>query len=243
MSGPLCINVVNDTWTFTLDVPDKRNALSALMVEALLEGVTQAHASRARTLVFQGRGKNFSAGFDFSDIKNQSEGDLLLRFVRIEQLLQLVATSPCVTLAFAHGKNFGAGVDLIAVCRIRVVAPDVTFRMPGLKFGLLLGTRRFGDIVGKTVARRLLEGSETFGADTAFAIGFADEIAPLGQLEMPEASIKHAELLAASLDEDSRTALYAALTAEHSAIDLADLVRSAARPGLRQRIEAYLQQG
>jgi len=243
MSDPLCISVASDTWTFTLNAPDKRNALSALMVDALLKGVTQAHASRARTLVFQGRGKNFSAGFDFSDIKDQSEGDLLLRFVRIEQLLQLVAASPCVTLAFAHGKNFGAGVDLIAACRIRVVTPDVTFRMPGLRFGLLLGTRRFGDIVGSVVARRLLESSETFGADTALAIGFANEIATMGQLEVPEASIKSAETIAASLDVKSRTALYAALSADHSDADLADLVRSAAQVGLKERITSYLQLG
>ena len=41
-----------------------------------------------RLLVLRGNGKNLSAGFDFGGVEAQSEGDLLLRFVRIEQLLQ-----------------------------------------------------------------------------------------------------------------------------------------------------------
>ncbi|MCR2153265.1 hypothetical protein NSX49_23710, partial [Salmonella enterica] len=76
------------------------------------------------------------------ELDAQSEGDLLLRFVRIETLLQRVAASPCLTVGLAHGRNFGAGVDLFGACKWRVSAPDASFRMPGLKFGLVLGTRR-----------------------------------------------------------------------------------------------------
>jgi len=67
----------------------------------------------------------------------------VLRFVRIEMLLQAVATSPARTVALAHGKVFGAGADLFACCHHRIAAAGTTFRMPGLKFGLMLGTRRF----------------------------------------------------------------------------------------------------
>src|SRR3546814_5225542 len=92
-------------------------------------------------------GKNFSAGFDFTGYEDQTDGDLLLRMVRIETLLQRVAGSPSLTVALAHGRNFGAGVDLFAACKLRYCSPATSFRMPGLKFGLVLGTRRFRGIV------------------------------------------------------------------------------------------------
>ena len=132
----------------TLARPDKMNALSAGLVEALIAAVDRAQAEQARAIVFQGEGRNFSAGFDFGDWESQSEGDLLLRFVRIEMLLQRVAATPCLTVALAHGRNFGAGVDLFGACKWRLAAPEASFRMPGLKFGLVLGTRRFAALVG-----------------------------------------------------------------------------------------------
>ena len=131
----------------TLARPDKMNALSAGLVEALIAAVDQAQAEQARAIVFQGEGRNFSAGFDFGDWESHSEGDLLLRFVRIEMLLQRVAATPCLTVALAHGRNFGAGVDLFGACKWRLATPDASFRMPGLKFGLVLGTRRFAALV------------------------------------------------------------------------------------------------
>ena len=72
----------------TLARPEKMNALSADLVEALIAALDEAEAQGAKVIVLQGEGKNFSAGFDFGDWQTQSEGDLLLRFVRIETLLQ-----------------------------------------------------------------------------------------------------------------------------------------------------------
>ena len=89
-------------------------------VDSLIHGVDEAHAAGARLLVFRGAGKSFCAGFDLGQLESQSEGDLTLRFVRIELLLQAIANSPAHTLALAHGKVFGAGVDLFAVCKQRI---------------------------------------------------------------------------------------------------------------------------
>src|SRR5690348_11149320 len=101
--GAVSIRRDDACWTLALDRGDKANALSAALVEALIAGVEEAHAARVPVIAFEGRGRNLSAGFDFGDYESQSEGDLLLRLVRIETLLQSVARSPCLTLAFAHG--------------------------------------------------------------------------------------------------------------------------------------------
>jgi len=43
--------------------------------------VEQACVDGTQLLVLTGAGKHFCAGFDFSDLEVQSEGDLLRRFV------------------------------------------------------------------------------------------------------------------------------------------------------------------
>lgn len=238
MSGVLRIDKQGARHVLTLARPEKMNALSADLVEALIAALDDAEAQGAKLIVLKGEGKNFSAGFDFGDWQTQSEGDLLLRFVRIEAMLQRLAASPCLTVALAHGRNFGAGVDVFGACKWRISTPDATFRMPGLKFGLVLGTRRYAALVGAERARAVLEQAATFSADDALRDGFASRLAVADA--WPDIEQQAADT-AAALTDASRTQLYAALSQESPDADLARLVRSAAAPGLKDRVAAYLQ--
>ena len=121
----------------TVNHPQKASALSASLVEALLGAVEYACTDGTRLLILDGASDHFCAGFDFSGYLEQSEGDLALRFMRIETLLQQLYHAPFETLVFAHGKNFGAGADLVTACGMRIAAPGTTFRMPGLRFGIV----------------------------------------------------------------------------------------------------------
>nr|WP_312476395.1 enoyl-CoA hydratase/isomerase family protein [Achromobacter ruhlandii] len=238
MSAALQVERRGPAQVLTLTRPEKMNALSAELVEALIAAVDAAPAQGAEVIVLRGEGRNFSAGFDFGDWEAQSEGDLLLRFVRIETLLQRVAASPCLTVGLAHGRNFGAGVDLFGACKWRVAAPDAAFRMPGLKFGLVLGTRRFAALVGAERARAILEQASVFDAGQAHRDGFVSHLAAPDSWPDLE---RQAAQAAGALTGAARAQLYAALSAEQPDIDLARLVRSAAEPGLKARVAAYLQ--
>jgi enoyl-CoA hydratase/carnithine racemase len=227
------------TLVLTLDRPGKMNALSASLVEALLAQVNAAYRDGTRLLVLQGNGRNFSAGFDMGGFEAHSEGDLVLRFIRIEQLLQAVRHAPFDTLVLAHGRNFGAGVDLACACARRVATTDATFRMPGLRFGLVLGSRLFGERVGADRARQVLQLSQTFSAQDGQAWGFLTQVA--GQEEWTSV-IEAAEHAAAALAPEAAARLFRVTANEdHRDADLAELVRSAAEPGIKQRIAAYLE--
>ena len=234
MSAPLIVERHDGGVMLTLDRPDKRNALSGELVEALIEAVDAAHAEGVEVLVLRGEGQNFSAGFDFSGWKHASEGDLALRFVRIEMLLDKIARSPAVTIACAHGRNFGAGVDLFGACKRRIAEDDATFRMPGLNFGLVLGTRRFAACVGRDAAREIQASTRTFDASEARELGFVTQIA--SQNEWPALFETEFE----RTPDATRAVLHGALDDDHSDRDLAQLARSAAAPGLKERIAAYL---
>ncbi|MES1923743.1 enoyl-CoA hydratase/isomerase family protein [Salinisphaera sp. T31B1] len=234
MSELLTVDRTAGGVTLTLNRPDKRNALSAELVEALIDAVDAAHAEAAEVIVLAGRGKNFSAGFDFSGWQDASEGDLVLRFIRIETLLQKLAWSPAVTIGLAHGRNFGAGVDLFGACRRRIATDEASFRMPGLNFGLVLGTRRFAACVGADTAREIQSSTRTFDAEEAHRIGFVTETAAVDAWS----ALVDDEF--ARSPDPARALLHGALDDAQPDRDLARLVRSAAAPGLKSRIAAYL---
>lgn len=236
-AGDLRSELSDGVLTLTLDRPGKMNALSAPLVEALIEQLAQAPARGVRLLVLRGTGKNFSAGFDMGGYEEQSEGDLVLRFIRIEQLLQAVRHAPFDTLALAHGRNFGAGVDLIGACARRVAAPEASFRMPGLRFGLVLGSRLFASRVGAERARRVLQVSQTFSAAEALEWGFVTEIA---SREHWAPVLEKARVASVTLPPGAAARLFAVTGEDHRDADLAELARSASQPGLKARIAAYL---
>ena len=220
-----------------LNRPEKRNALSADLVEALIAALEQAEADGVAVIAIEGHGPNLSAGFDFSDLDQMTDADLLVRFVRLEMLFQRLLSASAVTVGFAHGKNFGAGVDLLGACRHRIATEDASFRMPGLQFGVVLGTRRFAQTVGEHTAYRILEASESMNAAYAHRIGFVTQVAA------PEDWPGVLDCMAARsrvLCHDARTALLGATLLTSADADLADLVRSVAAPGLKDRIRRYL---
>lgn len=219
-----------------LNRPAKMNALNSDVVEALHQELDRADGDGTRLLVLRGEGRNFSAGFDFTGYGDQSEGDLLRRFVRIEQLLQRVYHAHYDTLAFAHGRNFGAGADLFAVCNRRIASADASFRMPGLRFGLVLGTRRFAALTSASWARGVLQDGISFDATEARSRGFVSAIAECER--WPELSMD-ARHTAADLDADAAGRLFRVSRADTRDADMAELVASAARPGLMQRLRDY----
>lgn len=218
----------------TLNRPDNANALSPGLTEALIRAVTQSQDIRLCTL--RGAGRHFCSGFDLAGLEDLSDGDLLLRFLRIETLLQAVYHAPFPVVALGHGQVVGAGADLFAACWRRVAAPDARFRMPGWNFELALGTRRLTHLIGQDAARDLLIDTKVLSAEASLACGLATDLAR--QEEWPTlvdglkqratalspGAIKHMLNLTAS---DSRND------------DFAAIVKTAGRPGLKDRIIAY----
>ena len=220
----------------TLNRPDKANALSASLVEALINAVEYAETDGTRLLIVEGNGRHFCAGFDFGNYHEAAEGELVLRFVRIEHLLQRVYHAPYLTLALAHGKIFGAGADLVCACSTRIAAPDTTFRMPGLRFGLVLGTRRLAHRIGSDAAREILQTSCTFDAERALKLGFLTRIA--AQADWAQL-IETAREASATLTQPALARLAEQTVIDTRDADMAALAQSASVPGLKERVRIF----
>lgn len=231
--------------TVVLGRPGRGNALSAGFVEAVLEAVERACADASvHTLALRAQGRHFCTGFDLSDLEAQTDATLLHRFVRIETLLDALWRAPLRTVAIAQGRVMGAGADLFAACDRRLLAPGASLRFPGAGFGIVLGSRRLATRVGSATALQWVSEATTIDARTALAAGLATAVLERDPPQdeataAAEAAAALAALPTPAVDRDTFAALRAATGDAGTNSDLAALVRSAARPGLRERLVAY----
>src|SRR3954468_16593259 len=221
--------------TLTLDSPATSNSLTAAEVEALLEAVRESAGDGTETLVFTAQGANFCSGFDLSDLDRASDGELLARFVRVELLLQAVYMAPFDTVGCAKGATYGAGADLFVACPWRLADPGARFLIPGLQFGVALGTRRFAALVGETEAYELLAGGRAWTADHAQRIGFATELIP--EVEWRDRIVQRHEKR--KLRGEALASLASLTRSDTCAQDMQALAESASRPGLAARIRGH----
>jgi enoyl-CoA hydratase/carnithine racemase len=218
-----------------LDRPSMGNALSQELVRALSAAFHEALSdTNVHTIAFVGEGRSFCTGFDLSDLETANDASLLQRFIEVEMLLDAVWRAPVRTAALAQGRAWGAGADLFAACDVRLAAPDADFRFPGAGFGLVLGTRRLAVRVGRDEARRFCCEGRSATASLAMACGLVGAL-------VPDASSAHVleHCRVSATDRLTIESLRSVTAMQDSDADLAALVRSASRPGLRQRIVDY----
>lgn len=170
--------------TVTLNRPEKKNALTGAMYDALREALEGADGSDAiGAVVFAGQPGIFSAGNDLADFVDSARRSFAetpaLRFIR-----QLARTATPMVAA-VDGIAVGIGTTLTLHCDLVFVGPAARFRMPFVELGLVpeaassyLLPRR----VGRLKATEMLLLSEPFDADAAVGLGLANAVVPSDML-------------------------------------------------------------
>ncbi|WP_028603006.1 enoyl-CoA hydratase/isomerase family protein [Ottowia thiooxydans] len=228
----------------TLAQPARGNALSESMVENLIAWITESVADESiHTLVLTSTGSHFCTGFDLGTqptdtcdegvvSRAASDGPLLWRFARIEHLLSLLWNAPLRTVAVARGRTWGAGADLFAACDLRYASAQTEWRFPGAGFGLVLGTRRLASLVGQARAMDWVAHGRRIDSGDAISAGLATAL-------VNEPDHWQEQLPKLAVDRSTYAQLKAATRPDLGQADLAALVRSAALPGLADRLEKY----
>ena len=169
---------------FQINRPDKKNALTLAMYDAMTEGLLAAEADpTVRVILFTGSGGHFTAGNDLSDFLNQpptGEDSPVFRFLKT-----LIAAQKPV-LAAVQGVAVGIGTTMLLHCDLVYAAPSARFQLPFVNLGLtpeagsslilpqLMGHRR--------AAEMLLLGA-TLDAATALSLGLINAVVDEDQLE------------------------------------------------------------
>jgi enoyl-CoA hydratase len=165
------VGTSGDVVTITLSNPERRNALTASMLEAML--VALSGAGEARAIVVTGEPPAFCAGADLSSARVEEFQTSLLA------VLDALVASPVPVVAAVDGAAFGAGMQLVAACDLRVATPTSRFAIPAARLGLVvepdtvaLLTRALGD----AVARDMLLAAGSWSAERLASIGFVHRL-------------------------------------------------------------------
>lgn len=183
-----------------LDRPDKRNALSREMIEALRERLAEAQAGDARALLVTAEGPTFCAGGDVEWMADRVDDPEATRVAMDEHLGPLVEeldTFPAPTVAGVRGAAIGAGLGLATSCDVTIVAEDAVLGATHTRLGLTpdAGTSwQLARALGPKRALDLILGARTFSGETAAEWGLASQAEPAGEVE--EVARKRARQLA-----------------------------------------------
>jgi enoyl-CoA hydratase len=176
--------------TVALNNPERLNALNRAMWARLGEVMHELSADESlRCIVVRGAGeKAFAAGADIAEFASERAdakqakpyGDL------IHETMQSVARCRHPTVALIRGACVGGGLEIAAMCDLRVAGQGSRFGIPVNKLGL---TMAYGELigllalVGKAVALEILLEGRVFDADEASRNGLVNRVVPDDKVE------------------------------------------------------------
>lgn len=164
-----------------LNRPDYHNAMNQPMLIQLIEHFKTIHSSiTIKAVILRGNGKSFCAGADLSHMKKIaafSEAENIDDAMYLSDMLELLNTIPCPTIAFAHGAVMGGGLGLLSACDIVIVEENTNFAFSEVKLGIIpaMISPYVVKAIGFRHARRYFLTGERFNTDEALRIGLAHQ--------------------------------------------------------------------
>jgi enoyl-CoA hydratase/carnithine racemase len=167
-------------WHVTLNRPEKANALTAQMLERLIEVVGEAHGS-AKALVITGAGPIFCAGADLDEAHvGLAVSDLW------ETLSGAVANLPCLTVCALNGTLAGGAFGMALACDVRLSVPHAKFFYPVMRLGFLpqpSDAKRLASLIGPARSKMILMAGEKIDTAEALSWGLIDRVVASDQLD------------------------------------------------------------
>jgi enoyl-CoA hydratase/carnithine racemase len=169
----------------TMNVPERRNALSLDHMRQLLAAVREVGAGDARGLLLAAEGPVFSAGHDFRDVVGADLTAVRELLSLCTELMTTLQSIPQPVLARVHGLATAAGCQLVASADLAVASEEAGFAIPGGKGGWFCHTPLVA--VARALPRkRALEMAFTgdvIDARTAEAWGLVNAVVPAAELD------------------------------------------------------------
>jgi enoyl-CoA hydratase len=197
MTHPLIIEPRGPVTLLRLNRPERRNALSPELIEALWSAL-DALPPACRAVVITGQGDRFCAGGDLGGGGLLEAGflDQHAGRQRFGSLLQRMAESPVPLIAAVNGEALGGGFGLAAACHLIVADERASFALPELRLGLF--PHIISPVLARNLPRKLIHEliltGRRLSPEEGRAHGFVNEVAPADGAV--EAAVRMASLIA-----------------------------------------------
>ncbi|RQH10088.1 enoyl-CoA hydratase [Paraburkholderia dinghuensis] len=174
----------NGVLTITINRPERKNALTPAMYEAMNEALASAHEDASvRVVLLRGQPGIFTAGNDIEDfLKTPPTGNdsPVMRF------LYAIAGAEKPLVASVAGAAVGVGTTLLLHCDMVYAADTASFAMPFAQLGLCAeaaSSLLLPRIAGHQLAAEKLLLGEMFDAAEAHRMGFVNRVLPAAELD------------------------------------------------------------
>ena len=183
--------------------PERHNAVSLEMWEAVVESFARFSTDKdVRVVVLSGAGeKAFVSGADISKFEDERANEQAIAHYNetVARANKTIECFPKPTIAMIRGYCIGGGLGVALGCDIRICADNARFALPAAKLGLgygFPGIQRFVDTVGPSFTKEFFFTARQFDAHEALAMGLANRVVPVAELE---AYVKnYAEMISAN---------------------------------------------
>jgi enoyl-CoA hydratase len=188
---PILVSRNGTVVTVALNNPERLNALNKPMWARLGTVMRELSADDAlRCVVLRGAGdKAFAAGADIAEFASERAnsqqakvyGDL------IHDTMQAVASCKHPTLAMIKGACVGGGLEIAAMCDIRLCGASSRFGVPINKLGLTMGYGELAGLLalaGRAVTLEILLEGRIFDAGEALHKRLVNRVVPDDQVEV-----------------------------------------------------------
>jgi len=205
MTQDLLESIKDGVATLTLNRPERLNAMSAEMLDAMLEALPRlADDANVGVIVVTGAGRGFCAGGDVKAMAEGNEAGAGALEERAQSLRSRMEVSrwlhemPKPPIAMVRGAAAGAGLSLALACDLRMAGDSARF---GTAFARVGYSGDFGgsffltQLVGTARARELLFTAARLDARECERLGLANRVVPDAELE--SASLAWAREIAA----------------------------------------------
>jgi enoyl-CoA hydratase/carnithine racemase len=163
--------------TLTFNRPEKQNALTREMYQALADAINEANGDFGiRAIILSTSSAHFTAGNDLFDFLNEpplEPGSPVMNF------LEAIHSFAKPVLAAVSGNAIGIGTTMLLHCDIVVADSSAKFVMPFVNLGLVPeagASLLFPRLVGHQAASKVFLTGEGFDAKTAKEFGLIAEI-------------------------------------------------------------------
>ncbi len=183
--------VTNGIATVTMNRPEKRNALSIELIEALEQAIEVIERDDSvRALILSGEGEAFCAGMDLQGVMADAEG--MRRMLRgLSGVLRRIRRLPVPTIAKVQGAAVGGGCGLMVVTDFALTHPEAKLGYPEVSLGVCPAVVAPWLIrkIGAGPARAMLLAGGTMSGTEGHRLGLATHLVERGRLEAETAEL------------------------------------------------------
>lgn len=196
-------------YTITLNRPEKRNAVSDRLLEALEQALIATPES-TRAIILAGAGEHFCAGLDLAEHQHREPFGVMQHSRGWHRIFDRIENGGIPVVAALHGAVIGGGLELATATHVRVAEPQTIYQLPEGRHGIFVGggaSVRVAKLIGPGRMCEMMLTGRILDADEGQRLGLSHYLVGKGE------ALAKARQLAERIAENAPMANWAMVSA------------------------------